>query len=54
MPDYTFTVRVRNEKIERVTIYCNDCIGPLKMTGKYAKRVAKLLFKKSTRKKVKS
>lgn len=52
MPDYAFTVRVRNEKVERITVYSHSNIDTIKMKGKHAKRVAKLLFKKSIRKRV--
>jgi hypothetical protein len=63
MPDYTLKVRVRNNKVERIVIY--DQPIPLnrsgnlplsevqsKLAGKEAKKAAKLIVRKSVRRKV--
>ena len=57
MPDYVLSVRVRNNKVERVTVYdqypgWSDFLLQLKLRGKKCKKVSKLVVKKSLRKAV--
>lgn len=57
MPDYVLSVRVRNGKVERVSIYdqipgWSDGQSTFKLRGKKCKKISKMIVKKSLRKNV--